>query len=133
VDNIYNDFLERVSTARKLPLHQVNEIAQGRVWAGAEALRLKLVDEFGGLRDAVIYAGKQVGLGDQPAIVEYPARKDFSTKLKEILRGRERPPVTKADALSRGLEILKAELKALSRLNDPENAYARLPFGIQWE
>jgi protease-4 len=132
VDRIYNDFLERVSSARKISQEQVNEIAQGRVWAGSSALKLKLVDEIGGLREAIAYTGKQVGLGEQPALVEYPVRKDLSAKLKEIIRGRERPPVTKTDSVTRGLEELKADLESFRNFNDPENVYARLPIGIRW-
>ncbi len=133
IDKIYDDFIERVSKARKIPAEQVNEIAQGRVWAGSEALKLKLVDEVGGLREALAYAGNKVGLGEHPSFVEYPARQELEQKIVELLRGRQRPPVTKLGVLGSALEEFKEDLKSLNSLNDPEHAYARLPIGIHWE
>jgi protease-4 len=133
VDKIYGDFIDRVSQARKIPPDKVNEIAQGRVWSGSEALKLRLVDEIGGLREALTYAGRQVGLGDHPPFVEYPARKEFNQWLAEMLRGRERPPVTKTGPLGLAIQALKEDLQSVEALNDPENVYARLPIGIRWE
>ncbi|HEY0256437.1 MAG TPA: signal peptide peptidase SppA, partial [Candidatus Methylacidiphilales bacterium] len=48
VDDLYAKFLQKVSTSRNIPLESLELIAQGRVWSGDEALRLKLVDEIGG-------------------------------------------------------------------------------------
>ncbi len=133
IDKIYEEFIERVSNARKIPAEQVNEIAQGRVWAGSEALKLKLVDKAGGLREALAYIGAKVGLGEHPAFVEYPARKELEQRIAELLRSRQRPPVTKLGILSRALEEFKQDLNSLNSLNDPQHAYARLPIGIHWE
>jgi protease IV len=62
VEHGYTQFIDRVSRARKLTPERVNEVAQGRVWAGATAHQLKLVDHFGDLDDAVIAAAKRAGL-----------------------------------------------------------------------
>jgi len=59
VENIYTQFLQLVSTSRKLPLEKVAEIAQGRVWDGGTARQLGLVDAFGSLDDAVAEAAKR--------------------------------------------------------------------------
>ena len=56
MDRIYDDFITRVATGRKLPPERVREIARGRVWTGAQALPLGLVDELGGLTEAVAKA-----------------------------------------------------------------------------
>jgi protease-4 len=53
MDQIYGNFLERVSEGRKLPLARVQEIARGHVWTGAQARELGLVDQIGGFYDAV--------------------------------------------------------------------------------
>ncbi|WP_334163510.1 signal peptide peptidase SppA [Phenylobacterium sp.] len=53
MDRIYETFVTRVSAGRKLPPERVREIARGRVWTGAQALRLGLVDELGGFYQAV--------------------------------------------------------------------------------
>lgn len=58
VDHLYRQFLELVADARKLPLNAVDDIAQGHVWTGAKAKELGLVDELGGLQDAIAAAAK---------------------------------------------------------------------------
>lgn len=67
VDNIYGHFIGLVAGARKLPAAKVDEIAQGHVWAGGTARQLGLVDQFGGLDDAVAYAAGQAGLSGSDA------------------------------------------------------------------
>ncbi len=67
MDRIYDDFIARVSTGRKLPADRVREIARGRVWTGAQALPLGLVDQLGGLTEAVVKAKELARLpADQP-------------------------------------------------------------------
>jgi protease IV len=61
-ENGYAQFISRVSEARKLSPERVNDIAQGRVWAGATAHQLKLVDRFGDLEDALAAAAKRAKL-----------------------------------------------------------------------
>lgn len=56
MDRTYEDFIARVSTGRKLPAERVREIARGRVWTGAQALPLGLVDQLGGVTEAVAKA-----------------------------------------------------------------------------
>lgn len=56
MDRIYDDFITRVATGRKLEPARVREIAKGRVWTGAQALPLGLVDQLGGVTEAVAKA-----------------------------------------------------------------------------
>ncbi|HKJ05838.1 MAG TPA: signal peptide peptidase SppA [Flavobacteriaceae bacterium] len=58
VERVYETFLERVANGRNMSVEQVNEIAQGRVWAGTEAVKNGLVDELGSLEDAINYAAE---------------------------------------------------------------------------
>jgi protease IV len=58
VEDIYRRFLTLVSTARKMPVEKVNEIAQGRVWDGGTARQLGLIDAFGSIDDAIETAAK---------------------------------------------------------------------------
>jgi hypothetical protein len=90
------------------------------------------VDEMGGLQTAISYAGSLANLGDNPKIAEYPAKKDLNEKLKELIKGTERPPVSKLDPINRELKALETELRALTQLNDPQGVYALLPIGIDW-
>lgn len=61
VEDIYRRFVARVSVARKLPADKVDEIGQGRVWAGATARQIGLVDRFGGLDAAIAEAVRRAG------------------------------------------------------------------------
>jgi protease-4 len=133
IDRVYEDFLRRVADARNLPVDQVKEIAQGRVWSGTQAVKLHLVDEIGGLQSAVSYAGKLADIGENPKITEYPAKKDLSEKLQELFKNTERPPVSKLDPINRGLKLLETELQTFTHLNDPQGVYALLPMDIEWK
>ena len=68
----YDVFLQRVSEGRHLTKEQVDAIGQGRVWTGEQALANKLVDELGGLRQALAYARAAAGLSDHAPIEELP-------------------------------------------------------------
>ena len=62
VDEFYDGFVQRVSEGRKLTIAQVDSIGQGRVWTGVDAKARGLVDELGGLEDAVKAAAALAGL-----------------------------------------------------------------------
>ncbi len=86
VDQIYNTFLSRVSQGRNLSVAQVDEIGQGRVWSGVDALEIGLVDELGGLDDALAFAAEQAELDDYRT-KNYPELKDPFEKLLEDMYG----------------------------------------------
>jgi protease IV len=132
IDKFYSQFLDRVSQGRHLEVAQVNEIAQGRVWSGSEAVQIKLADEIGGLGAAIAYSSNLANLGDRPKISEFPGRKDLSERLKELFKATPRPPVARFDAIGRGVEVLENQLKELRALNDPQGIYARFPSDIRW-
>ncbi|HEX9964999.1 MAG TPA: signal peptide peptidase SppA [Allosphingosinicella sp.] len=67
VEGTYRRFLGLVSGARKIPVAQVDQIAQGRIWAGGTAHQLRLVDSFGGLDDAVREAARLAKLDPEEA------------------------------------------------------------------
>src|SRR5437868_37964 len=72
LDRIYADFTGKVAAGRRLTAAQVEEVARGRVWTGADALEHGLVDELGGLDAAAAHARRRAGLpGDAPLRV-YP-------------------------------------------------------------
>ena len=72
IDATYEDFVGRVSAGRGLSVEAVDAIAQGRVWAGGDAVGIGLVDELGGLTDAIRYAAEAAGLTNY-RVAEYPA------------------------------------------------------------
>lgn len=71
IDRGYSLFRSRVAEGRKMPVEEVEKIAQGHVWLGQDALRIKLVDALGGLDDALAKAAQLAGLTEYYA-VKYP-------------------------------------------------------------
>jgi protease-4 len=75
VNRIYNTFTKRVADGRKKPQTYVNEIGQGRVWSGSDALKNGLIDKLGNINDAIRSAAKMAKLTDYETVA-YPAQKD---------------------------------------------------------
>lgn len=75
IERTYDLFLSHVSNGRDLSKNKVDEIGQGRVWSGVDALQNNLIDEFGGLNDAILEASKMSGL-DEFRVWELPENKD---------------------------------------------------------
>jgi protease IV len=132
VDWIYGQFVAKVAEGRKLPIAKVEEIAQGRVWSGTEAKNLGLVDEIGGLNEAIKYAGKQAGLGEHFRLVEYPRSKNLSEAIAEMI-GKTSPSTIHIQATGLVGQIagqIEAALSELRSFNDPIGVYARLPMDL---
>jgi protease-4 len=70
LENVHAQFIEAVSKGRKLSLEQVRPLADGRVYSGEQARDLKLVDQLGGLRDAVQLAAERAGISGEPSWIE---------------------------------------------------------------
>ncbi len=80
VNNIYKTFTQKVANGRHTTPEFIDNIGQGRVWTGAEAIKIGLVDRLGNINDAVKSAAKKAGLKEYK-LVDYPAQKD---PLKEL-------------------------------------------------
>lgn len=86
VDEVYTTFKTRVSNGRGMSMAAVDSVAQGRVWLGNKALEIGLVDELGGLEDAIkSVAGLANLTEDNYRVVDYPKTKSFEEKLLEAL------------------------------------------------
>jgi protease-4 len=72
LDRIYADFTGKVASARNMTTEQVHQVARGRVWTGADAAAIGLVDHLGGLDDAVALARRKAGLPDGAPVRGYP-------------------------------------------------------------
>ncbi len=83
LDRVYNDFVSKVASGRKLPLEKVQEIAKGRIYTGDEALKLGLVDTLGGFYEAVQAAKKILGIPDNKLLLikRFPRRPSFFDRL----------------------------------------------------
>ncbi len=131
VDWVYDQFLSKVVESRKLDRKAVEEIAQGRVWSGTEALKLGLVDEIGGLADAVKFAAAKAKLGDDFPVSEYPRKKMFAEAFADALEGRRREQTTMGGPVGLLIREVTEELQSLARFNDPRGMYIRLPFELK--
>jgi protease IV len=81
VAQFYDMFLGRVSEGRRLTKQQVDAVGQGRVWTGEQAFQRKLVDEVGGMRQALAAARKLANLGETAPIIELPVESSLLGKL----------------------------------------------------
>ena len=129
VDDIYGRFVGLVAEGRSLETQQVDDMAQGRVWVGTDALGLGLVDEIGGLREAVNYAASLAGYlskGDYH-VVTYPAQLTQAEQFIQMLYGQREEPSILAGT---PFEALGESLRGL-RENEPTQVYARLPYDIE--
>ena len=132
VDDIYDDFLNKVSESRKLPKQKVAEIAQGRVWSGIDAKKIGLVDDIGGLNDAIDYAAQTAKLDKDWELEEYPASEGWEERLlKQFAGSKEVRSLQTQDPLSTELLKVKSELSILKNFNDPHGVYVRLPFNFK--
>ncbi|MCG8590476.1 MAG: signal peptide peptidase SppA [Proteobacteria bacterium] len=115
VEDIYRQFLERVSEGRDLAVDEVDALARGRVYTGAQAADLGLVDELGGLRTAVDRMKGVLSLGpdDDVELVVYPAPQSLADQVLELLGTRRAHFELPASLVPDGLENLARWLLAL--------------------
>jgi protease-4 len=85
LNETYADFTKGVAAGRKMPVEAVEKVAKGRVWSGAQAKQLGLVDELGGLDRAIEVAKQLSGIpaDESVHIVRYPVEKSFFEQLLE--------------------------------------------------
>jgi protease-4 len=134
VDTIYENFLGVVARGRTLERDAVHEVAQGRVWSGARARQLKLVDQLGGLRDAIALAREKAG-DNQLAIVQVPSLGENRRSLLEALLEESEPaPVfasATGDPVIRELRAKWRSLRSIRSLNDRRGIYLIGPVGVE--
>jgi protease-4 len=125
VENIYSDFVSKVASGRKMSPEAVDNIGQGRVWSGTSALKIGLVDEMGGLKDAVIAAAKLAGV-ENYTVKELPVFEDPYTRIISQLSGEVKMSILKKE-LGESVKYynMVQELKGMSGIQ------ARLPYFIE--
>ena len=77
VDDVHQQFVQAVAKGRGLPVSEVNEIADGRIMTGQQALTLKLVDEMGGLEKTIELLAKKIGVEGRPKVIEQKEKTPF--------------------------------------------------------
>jgi protease-4 len=130
VDHAYAEFLDRVGEGRKKSAEEIDKIAQGRVWAGADAEKIGLVDHLGGLSDAVAAAAKLADLNGDYG-VEY-IQQELSLREQLLMQFKSGTMNFAAAAgllparseLERVLDPVLTQAREIARLNDPRGLYA---------
>ena len=134
-DHVYQSFLARVSEGRRRPVSEIAELAQGRVWMGAQAKSKNLVDELGGIDRAVelVKQRAKIASGDKIRLVLYPEKKTAM----EILFGsaNDLTETSEARAQARMEREIDARLKVLApganwRVLVPGGMLRIMPYGI---
>ena len=137
VDDIYNQFVSIVAEGRNLTFNAVDSIAQGRVWTGADALKIGLVDEIGTLEDAIAYAASMAGDPDLSnwGITSLPKPLTVMEQLMEMFGKSTSPDEAVATALDgTPLEGIARELVNWQRTwtkGQGDLVFARMPFEIE--
>ena len=127
VERIYSKFTSLVAEGRDMTVEAVDEIAQGRVWTGSEALGIGLVDSIGTIEDAINYAAMTIDGVSSPKdvqIVEYPKPMTTIEMLLEELGGSK-----KSVFAGTALESVEEAFRSCSEA-EAGKAYARIPYEI---
>ena len=128
VDDIYDQFKGRVAAGRGMTKEQVNVIGRGRVWTGRDALKIGLVDELGGMKDAISYAADKAGIKDQK-VVYYPKVKEdkFAELIEQFEEQNESEVKIESTELPKEMLTYYRKLKAVENM---QGIQMRLPFSV---
>lgn len=125
IDRFYDTFVQHVANGRNMSFESVDSIAQGRVWSGIDALEIGLVDELGGLEEAIEKAADLAALDDYRT-AEYPIEKEPLQQLFEDLFGAMETKIVR--------QYLGPEYRSLMYLRgitERSGIQARMPFEIR--
>ena len=139
--SIYELFLKRVAKGRDLPVDDVRQIAEGRIWSGVQGLEHHLVDEFGGLTEAIALAKKQANLDDSVEVRIEGGRETLLDVLaiddddddepeslqRAVARIRALPP----GPLTQLAEQFRPYAESLAPLLGREKVLAAVPFAVE--
>ena len=127
VSNIYNDFTSKVALGRNIAQSYVDSIGQGRVWSGEDAMAIGLVDEMGGLNEAIAYASAKAGVSSN-SVLELPEMLDPLEEFFNDISGKSEDAI-----MSRILGSRFKNYQDLRQLSNGGKIQTRLPFYITVE
>lgn len=125
VNRGYELFTKRCADGRGMQIDSLKAIAEGRVWTGEDAKRLGLVDELGGLNDAINIAAKKAGL-ENYSLKSYPEKEDFMTTLMKDFGGDTEVKIMKRTIGNENYQIMK-QIEQAKNFN---GIFALMPFNI---
>lgn len=125
VEDIYQTFIGHVAEGRGITKDEVDAIGQGRVWSGANAMDIKLVDEFGGLKRAIAIAAEKAGV-EEYRVVDLPKQKDPIQALMEDLSGNAKMMI-----LGDEFVYIYKQYQKVTNMVKNQGVQARMPFEVE--
>lgn len=125
IEQVYSDFVNKVSSGRKMGIASVDSIGQGRVWSGNDALGIGLVDEYGGLNASIEAAAELAGI-ETYSIRELPVSEDPFTRILSQLTGEIKMRILKQE-----LGEYKKFFDEILEIKNLSGIQARLPYFIE--
>ena len=133
IELFYKKFVQRVADGRHMSWEQVDSIAQGRVWTGADALKLGLVDEIGSLKQTIAYAAKENNLTEGSYnLLAYPIVEiDFANFMKKRFRASTQAELSQMIRQEIGTNMYQG-MQQLKNTPPPSGAFlqARMPYDV---
>lgn len=128
VDDIYDRFKTIVAEGRGMTKEQVNVIARGRVWTGRDAKEIGLVDELGGLKDAIEFAAEKASITDSKVLYYPNVKEDKFAEFIEQMEEQENLD-TKVQTVQLPASLLEY-YSQLKKLEAVQGIQMRLPYEI---
>jgi protease-4 len=124
VEQVYSTFTKRVAEGRGMSQADVDSIGQGRVWSGADAIGIKLVDALGGINDAIKYAATKGNLKEgEYELLQLPKQKDA---LKDLFKDKKDEEEVKV--LQQRIGVFYDYIQYAQTIINAKGVQARLPF-----
>ncbi len=131
-NRLYDIFIQRVSDGRNIPVAEVREIAEGRVWTGTKALEIGLVDRIGDLEDAIAVAARMGELDDY-RITTYPKVKEPLMQLIEELTGTGDSQALQDKLIRSQMGDIYPYYRQVKEVTTMKGVQARLPIMVPFE
>ena len=130
IEQIYTKFMNIVSDGRNMTVAQVDSIAQGRVWTGTQGVQVGIVDEIGGIEDAIKYTANLVNASDYQ-VVEYPRVKTQMEMMMESFSGSGEETLLKKIFGKKNVSQAEQILKDIEG-NNGVKTYVRMPYNYEF-
>ncbi len=132
-DQVYQQFLSRVSEGRNMSIEDVHEVAQGRVWTGQKAQQIGLVDVLGDLDDAIEIAAEAAGLVDSYSVSHYPKIKPDPIEELLMAFGQQTSVPKVIEISEQHKELLNLYEGIKPFLYENGKAQMMLPIQVKWD
>lgn len=125
VEDVYATFLGHVAEGRGMTCEAVDAIGEGRIWSGVDATEIGLIDDFGGLKKALVVAAEKAELGTDWRVTEILEEDDELTAMLKTLMSAKAPKLQGEAAVA-----TKSAERLLGTLKEGSSVQARMPYDI---